>query len=148
MNYLDFIKSDILSRVLIAKDNSKIKDNKLISLLNCRGATLNRNVVNDWRNSKSSTFMDYLDDISEITGVSVDYLLGRSFSENSLDNHTPHVYDKYDEQLWNLFNMLNEEGKRTTIGLVESLTKQNHFKKPLSDAPEETGSFSQKHSRP
>jgi hypothetical protein len=137
MNPLEEMKKDVLQRVLTAKRNVKISDTQLIALLNERinknETPFHRNTVNDWKNSKSSSFLDHLDDIAEFTRTSTDYLIGRKNSENSLDNPAPHVYDVYDEQLLNLFRALNEEGKRTAIGLVESLTEQGHFKKPLQD---------------
>jgi hypothetical protein len=132
MNYIDIIKADILKRVLIAKTNAKIKDNKLISLLEERGPTLHRNLVNDWRNSKSSSFMDYLDDIAEFTGTSVDYLIGRNFSDFPLDNQAPQAYNEYDVKLLNLFRELNEEGKEMLIEYADTLTRSGKYKKDNS----------------
>jgi hypothetical protein len=133
MNYLDEIKNDVLQRILIVKHNAKISDVKLIALLNERAdesdTPLHRNTVNDWKNSKSASFMEYIDDIAEFTKTSVDYLIGRNNSEFPLDTQPPLMYDEHDKQLLLLFHELNREGKRAALAHAEFLAGQSDYKK-------------------
>jgi hypothetical protein len=133
MNPLEDMKKDVLQRILAAKRNAQISDIKLISLLNERISNgedfLHRNTVNDWKNSKSASFMEYLDDIAEFTRTSADFLIGRKKSESPLDTQSPQVYDEHDTQLLSLFHELNREGREKVAEYAALLARSGEYKK-------------------
>jgi transcriptional regulator with XRE-family HTH domain len=114
-----------------------ITRNKLLLDIN-----VNTNSFVNWEQRGNIPSGKVLIKISQYFKVSIDDLLDNrlpksSNSEISLDNHIQYVYDKYDEQLFNLFHLLNEDGKLAAIAHTEFLSTQGHFKKPHLDKSED-----------
>ena len=61
----------VLDKILILMKQNKISGKQLASDLE-----FNKNVVTDWKNGKSRSYMKRLDDIASYLGTTVGYLLG------------------------------------------------------------------------
>jgi transcriptional regulator with XRE-family HTH domain len=98
----------------------------------------NRNSFVNWEQRGNIPNGKMLTKISQYFKVPIDNLLDNQLFESSkyesaLDKHTQHVYDKYDEQLLNLFHLLNEEGQEKIMGLIDDLASSQKYIKTDAD---------------
>jgi transcriptional regulator with XRE-family HTH domain len=124
---------DVNNIFVIAKERN-IQQKELARLTGIRPSAFS-----DWKSARINPSLEQVILIARTLNVSLDRLL--KFNSNNqnfpLDMPLQQEYDMLDKQLLAYFHELNEEGKRTAVDLVESLTAQPGLKKSRSDELEE-----------
>lgn len=59
-NLIDKIAQKIFDRITVVQNEKSISDIEIIEQLKVMGVKTNRNLMNDWRNGKSKSFMNYM----------------------------------------------------------------------------------------
>lgn len=126
------ILGDILKEL---RSEKKITLEELSNELNnIYDISINKGMISKWEGNKSEPTFKYIKLFSEYYKVSVDYLLGLSERRNSQEI----VYNKptlikeniisiKESKLVNIFNKLNETGKKEAIKRVSELTEINKY---------------------
>ncbi len=88
-NLIDKIAQKIFDRITVVQNEKSISDIEIIEQLKVMGVKTNRNLMNDWRNGKSKSFMNYMGEIAVALGVEVEDLteISSEKSENNLSDN-------------------------------------------------------------
>lgn len=88
-NLIDKIAQKIFDRITVVQNEKNISDIEIIEQLKVMGVKTNRNLMNDWRNGKSKSFMNYMGEIAVALGVEVEDLteINPEKSENNLSDN-------------------------------------------------------------
>ena len=88
-NLIDEIAQRIFNRITVIQNEKNISDIEIIEQLKVMGVKVNRSTMNDWRNKKSKTFLNYIGEIATALGVEVEDLTEIHFgkSENCLSDN-------------------------------------------------------------
>lgn len=88
-NLIDEITQRIFNRIAAAQNEKNISDIEIIEQLKVMGVKVNRNIMNDWRNGKSKSFMNCMGEIAVALGVEVEDLteIHSEKSENNLSDN-------------------------------------------------------------
>ncbi len=88
-NLIDEITQRIFNRIAAVQNEKNISDIEIIEQLKMMGVKVNRNIMNDWRNGKSKSFMNCMGEIAVALGVEVEDLteIHSEKSENNLSDN-------------------------------------------------------------
>ncbi len=88
-NLIDEITQRIFNRIAAVQNEKNISDIEIIEQLKVMGVKVNRNIMNDWRNGKSKSFMNCMGEIAVALGVEVEDLteIHSEKSENNLSDN-------------------------------------------------------------
>ena len=73
-NIVNVMAKKIFTRITAIQEEKNINDIEIIEQLKVMGVKVNRSSMNDWRNNKSKSFMNYLGEIAVALGVEVEDL--------------------------------------------------------------------------
>lgn len=118
----------VFLRIEEVKTEKKISDKTILDGLQTCGVKVNRNTFNDWRNGKSSSFLDCIGYIAEILNIDFNELTDLSLlkTENLLNNKpTPLAL-----QVLEYFDQCDEKGQCKIIAVVmEELARSEQERK-------------------
>lgn len=83
----------------------------------CRYLNLTKHAFSDWKSGKSESYLKYLPQIAEYLDVSVDYLLGKSYTEQE-------EVTQQEKELLAMLKQLNEEDLETALRIVQRLAEK------------------------
>lgn len=118
----------VFLRIEEVKLEKKISDTTVLDALKACGAKVNRSTFNDWRNGKSSSFLDYMGYIAEILDIDFNELTDLSLlkTENILSNKPSALA----LQVLEYFDQCDEKGQCKIISVVmEELARTEQERK-------------------
>jgi len=129
-NLIDKIAQKIFDRITVVQNEKNISDIEIIEQLKVMGVKTNRNLMNDWRNGKSKSFMNYMGEIAVALGVEVEDLteINSEKSENNLSDN--------ESLLLSTFKNLSLKNQIEVIYFA--LEKQKEEQKEKTDSPKES----------
>jgi transcriptional regulator with XRE-family HTH domain len=117
--------------IVLCKILSLVWESGLGEVEFCKEVGINKSAITDWKRGKTKSYEKHIQTIANYFNLPASYFSDKF--EHPLDNQTPQAYNKYDEQLLNIFRELNEEGQRAAVAHIEFLLTQGNFKKPVPD---------------
>lgn len=101
---------DFAKQIKALRTNRKLKQDELAEIVDVK-----RSTVGKWENGNNYPSVDVLNHLATYFGVTVDYLLGRDELPASKQN-------ALDFKILEVFNLLNDMGKREAIKRVTELS--------------------------
>ena len=129
-NLIDEITQRIFNRIAAVQNEKNISDIEIIEQLKVMGVKVNRNIMNDWKNGKSKSFMNCMGEIAVALGVEVEDLT-KIHSEKSESNLS-------DNESLLLSTFKNLSLKNQIEVIYFALEKQKEEQKEKTDSPKES----------
>lgn len=115
---MDITLERILSLIPKGKDG-KFKHGALKAFANSIGLK-SGNLISDWSNNRSHSYLNYLYEISEKYNVSVEWLQGKTDEKNPASDQG----DRNEEELIQLFRLLPDDMKEGILAQIKAVLVQ------------------------
>jgi len=103
---------DAVDKILDLLEKSSMTDKEFIIAI----GSDNKNIVSNWRDTRTKSYLKYIPQIAKLFDVSADYLL---------DIHTTNKFPEDLEQLISLYSELSKEDREQVIRYVKLLAQDN-----------------------
>lgn len=97
-----------------------MKEKNISQVVLCNRLGINKNNFTEWKAGRTKSYTKYINQISDILEVPVDYLYGNT-KEKALP--TVEELSKDDKLVLKFFNSLTEEQKGNLLGLMRSMVE-------------------------
>lgn len=104
---------DTLTKILGIMKEQRVSQQEICQYLN-----LTKQTFSDWKSGKSESYLKYLPQIAEYLDVSVDYLLGKTPSQERED------IPEDEKRLRELLSQMSEEQLQTALKIISAIAEE------------------------